>query len=67
MYVQYSDLLCSSRNVIFSTFECSYSSVLRPILVKLRILTRLFETFPMVYELWCCIEEKLSNPLGANA
>ena len=32
----------------FCTFECSYSSVLRPILVKLHILTRLIESFPMV-------------------
>ena len=34
------------------TFECSYYSVLRPILVTLPILTRLVEIFPMVYELW---------------
>ena len=46
------------------TFERSYSSVLRPILAKLHILTRLMESFRMVYELWHCIEVKLSIPLG---
>ena len=51
----------------FCTFECSYSSVLRPILVKLHILTRLIESFPMVYGLWHCIAVKLSIPLGAHA
>ena len=55
------------RNVIFCIFERSYSSVLRPILVKLYILTRLIESFSMVYELWRCIELKLSIPLGAHA
>ena len=38
--------------------------VLRPILVKLHILTRLIESFPMVFELWRCIEVKLSIPLA---
>ena len=51
----------------FCTFECSYSSVLRPILLKLHISSRLFESFPMVYELWSCIEVKLSISLGAHA
>ena len=55
------------RAVIFCTFECSYSSVLHRILLKLHILTRLMESFPMVYELWHCIEVKLSIPLGAHA
>ena len=32
--------------------------VLRPILVKLHILTRLMESFRMVYELWPWIEGK---------
>ena len=64
---QYSDHVRSSCNVIFCTFECSYSLVLRPILVKLHILTRLIESFPMVYGLWRCIEVKLSIPLGAHA
>ena len=36
--------------VIFCTFKCSYSLVLRPILVKLHISARLMERFPMVYE-----------------
>ena len=66
-YAQYSDYVRSSRNVIFCTFERSYSSVLRPILLKLHILTRLIDSFPMVYELWRCIEVKLSIPLGAHA
>ena len=44
-----------SRIVIFCTFECSYSSVLCPILVKLHSLTRLIESFPMVCGLWRCI------------
>ena len=47
-YAQHSDHVRSSRNVIFCTFECSYSSVLHPILVKLHILTRLIDSFP-----WC--------------
>ena len=53
--------------VIFCTFECSYSSVLRPILMKLHILTRLIESFPKVYRLLRCIEVKLSIPPGADA
>ena len=57
----------ASRPVIFCTFEGSYSSVLRPILLKLHILTRLTESFPKVYGLWRCIEVKLSIPLGAHA
>ena len=52
---QYSDHVRSLHSVIFCTFECSYSSVLRPILVKLHILTCLIESFPMVYGLWSCI------------
>ena len=43
------------------------SSVLRPILLKLHIFTRLIESFSMVYELWRCTEVKLSIPLGAHA
>ena len=31
------------------------------------ILTRLMESFPMVYGLWRCIEVKLSIPRGAHA
>ena len=49
---QYNDHVCSSRHVIFCTFECSYSSVLRPIQLKLHLLTRLIESVPMVYRLW---------------
>ena len=41
--------------------------VLRPILVKLHILTRLMESFAMVYESWRCIEVKMSIALGAQA
>ena len=66
-YAQYSGHVRSSRNVIFCTFECSYSSVLRPILLKLHILTRLIESFPKVYGLWRCKKVKLSIRLGAHA
>ena len=55
------------RAVIFCTFECSYSLVLRPILLKLHILTRLIECFPTVYRLWRCTEIEMSIPLGAHA
>ena len=41
--------------------------VLGPILVKLNVLTRLTESFPMVYRLWRSIEVKFSIPLGAHA
>ena len=64
---QYSDHVRPSNNVIFCTFKYSYSSVLRPILLKLHILTRLIDSFPKVYRLWRCIEVKLSIPLGAHA
>ena len=64
---QYSDHVRSSRNVIFCTFERSYSSVLRPILLKLDIWTRLIERFPLVYGLWSCIGIEMSNRLGAHA
>ena len=37
------------------------------ILLKLHILTRLIESFPMVHGLWHCIEVNLSIPLGARA
>ena len=66
-YAQYSDHVRSSGNVIFCAFERSYSSVLRPILVKLHIVTRLIESFLMVYGLWRYIQVKLSIPLGAHA
>ena len=52
---------CGAKS-FFCTFECSYSSVLRRILVKLHILTRLVESFPMVYRLWRCIEVRFVNP-----
>ena len=55
--------MCARLAVVFCTFECSYSSVLRPILLKLHILTRLIESFPIVYGLWRCIEVKLLIPL----
>ena len=53
---QYSDNVRSQHNVIFCTFECSYFSVLRPILLKLHVLTRLIEFFPTVCRLWKCIK-----------
>ena len=37
------------------------------VLLKLHVLTRLIESFAMVYELWRCIEVKVSIPLGAHA
>ena len=64
-YQQYSDHVRSSRNVIFGTFNCSYSSALRTILLKLHMLTRLIESFPMMHRLWSCIEIEMSIPLGA--
>ena len=64
---QYSDHVLSLRIAFFCTFECSNSSVLRPILLKLDTLTRLIESFPMVYGLWSCIEIEMSIPLGAHA
>ena len=63
----YSDHVRLSHNVIFCTFECSYSSVLRRILLKLHILTRLIESFPTLYGLWSCIAIKMWIPLGAYA
>ena len=48
-------------------FNLPYSSVLRPIQLKLHILTRLIESFPTVYGLWSCIEVKLSITPGAHA
>ena len=48
----------------FCTFECSYSSVLRPILVKLHILTRLIDSFPMLNGSWSCIEIEMLIPLA---
>ena len=63
----YSDHVRPSRNVMFCTFKRSSFPVLRPILMKLHILTRLIESFPMVYWLWRCIEVKLSISLGAHA
>ena len=46
----------------FCTFERSYSSVLRPILLKLNILTRLIDSFPMVHGSWSCIEIEMLIP-----
>ena len=66
-YAQYRDHVRSSRNVIFCTFERSYSSVLRPVLLKLHILTRLIDSFPMVNGSWSCIEIEMLIPLPAHA
>ena len=66
-YVQDSDHVRSSCYVIFCTFERSYSLVLRPILVKLHILTHLMESFPMVHRSWSGIEIEMLIPLGAHA
>ena len=51
----------------FCPLQRFYFSVLRPILLKLHILTRLIEIFSMVFELWRWIEVKLSIPLAAHA
>ena len=56
-----------SVQYLFCPFECSYSSVLRPILLKLHTLTRLIESFPTVYRLWSCIEIEMYIPVGAHA
>ena len=64
---QYSDAIRCLRHAFFCTFECSYSSVLRPVLLKLHILTHLIESFPTVYGMWSCIEIEMSIPLGAHA
>ena len=66
-YAQYSDHVRSSRHVIFCTFERSYSSVLRPILVKLHFLSCLIDSFPMVHRSWSCIEIEMLIPLGSHA
>ena len=58
---------CTLVSQSFCTFEISSSSVLRPILLKLHILTRLTESFPMVHGLWSCIEIEMSIRLGAHA
>ena len=50
-----------------SPFESPYSSVLRPILLKLHFLTRLINNFPMVHGLWSCIEIEMLISLGAHA
>ena len=63
---QYSDHVGSYSNVIFCTFERSYSSVLRPILVKLHILTRLIDSFPLPYCPKSWDKEKLSISLEAH-
>ena len=52
---------------ILCPFEGSHSSVLRRILLKLHILTRLIESFPTLCGLWSCIEVEMSIPLGAHA
>ena len=59
--------LCTLVYVIFCTFERSYSSVLRPILLKLHILIRLIESFPTLYSLLSCIEIEKSIHLGGHA
>ena len=53
--------------VIFYTLERTYSSVLRSILVKLHIFTRLIDSFPMVHGSWSCVELEMLIPLGAHA
>ena len=67
IHALYSDHVRSYRNVIFCTFERSYSSVLRPILVKLHTLTRPIVRFPMVHGSWSCIEIEMLIPLGDHA
>ena len=54
------------RTVISCTFECSYSSVLRPILMKLHISTRLIDSFPLPCCPKTCDKEKMSITLEAH-
>ena len=51
----------------FCTFERFYSSVLRPILLKLHILTRLIDSFAMAHGSWSCIVIEMLIPPGAPA
>ena len=51
----------------FCTFECSYSSALHLILLKLHISAHLMESFPTVYHLCICTKIEISIPLGAHA
>ena len=62
---QYSDHVRSSRSH-FCTFKGSYSSVLRPILLKLHTLTHLVDSFPMVYGVWSCVEINVSILLRSS-
>ena len=55
------------REMSFFALSKALILVLLPILLKLHILTRLIESFPTLYGLWSCIEEKLSIPLEAHA
>ena len=65
--IQWRCTLVSQRH--FCTFERSYSSVLRPLLLKLHIITRLIDSFPMVHGSWSCIEIEnlMLISLGAHA
>ena len=64
--VHHTVTMCDCPTIsFFYTFEFFFSSVLRLILLKLHILTRLIESFQTVYGLWSCIEKEMSIPLGA--
>ena len=59
-------LVCSD-GLHAGTIESHNFLVLGPILVKLHIVTRLIESFPMVHGSWSCIEIEMLIPLGAHA
>ena len=64
--LQYSDGVRCLRNAFFCIFECSCSSVLHRILLKLHILTHLIESYPTMHSLSSCIEIIMSVPLAAH-
>ena len=55
------------RTVIFGPFQGSHSSVLRSILLKLHIFTRLIESFPTLHGLCSYKDIEMLIPLGAHA
>ena len=62
----YSDNVCLSRDDNFCLFEGFHFSVLRPILLKLHLLTHLIQSFSTVYGLCSSIGIKMSIHLAAN-
>ena len=56
-----------SDGLFTGTIESQNFFVLGRILVKLNILTRLIESFPIAHGSWSCIEIEMLIPLGAHA